>query len=131
MEIVEGSSHVAREAALEVNRDAWRGGQGRHATLKGARGPRMSRRNSKRAQGSGWTGWTWAVAGSSLLHVALLGWLWRGGARQPAPVEPEAVAVELKSAEAVWHEDAPGAEALPDPPLPTLDQAFVARPLDD
>ncbi|HEY2732105.1 MAG TPA: energy transducer TonB [Polyangia bacterium] len=90
----------------------------------------MSRRNSKRARSSGWTGWTWAVAGSSLVHVVVLAGLWRGGARQPAAVEPEAVAIELKTGEAVWDKIAPGAEALPDPPLPTVDEALVARPLD-
>jgi TonB family protein len=93
----------------------------------------MSRRTSKRAQGSGWTGWTWAVAGSSLVHVVVLAGLWRGGARQPAPVEPEAMAIELKTAQAGWDEAAPGAEPLPNPTLPplqTLDEALVARPRD-
>jgi TonB family protein len=87
----------------------------------------MSKRRTKRAQGSGWSR---AVAGSSVVHALVLAALWRGGARAPAaPIEASQVVVELKAEPAAWDPGAPAA-ALPDPPAPTVDEAKLARPLD-
>ncbi|MDB4982215.1 MAG: hypothetical protein JWM82_2967, partial [Myxococcales bacterium] len=77
-------------------------------------------------------GWTWAVAGSSVVHLFVLGALLRGGGR-PAANAVDAMVVELTA-------DSPSFAAAPlgvapneplgDPPLPTVDEAVVARPLD-
>jgi TonB family protein len=77
-------------------------------------------------------GWTWAVVGSSVVHALVLGLLARGGGR-PATSAVDAMVVELTA-------DSPSFAAAPlgvapneplgDPPLPTVDEAVVARPLD-
>jgi TonB family protein len=71
----------------------------------------------------------WAVAGSSVVHVLVLAGLWRG-AREPAVAGAAEVVVELKADPTAWDKLAGAAEALPDPPIPTVDEAVVARPID-
>src|SRR3954468_14811714 len=95
MEILEGTPHVARETALDVNGHTGQGGgQGRHATLKEAPGSRMPRK-TKRARRNGRVGWSWAVAGSLAAHGALLVGLLRMGDRAPAGPAAEPVVVDL------------------------------------
>src|SRR5437762_3436311 len=119
-----------------MNRQAWHGGWERHATLKGARGPRMSEHETKRARGrdrTGWmTSWSWAVVGSSIVHALVLGGLWRGSIRQLGAAEPEPVSIELKTDPSAWDKHAPTdpLDEPPLPPLPTVDEAVVVRPLD-
>jgi TonB family protein len=90
----------------------------------------MSRRNTKRARGNGWASWRWAVAGSCVVHALVLVGLWRGAARQPSVAEAAQVVVELKADPTAWDRLVGIAEPLPDPPLPTVDEAVFARPLD-
>ena len=86
----------------------------------------MSRRNSKRA---GQSGWTWAATGSFVVHALVLVALWRS-APAPAIAEATQVVVELKADQTAWDNVAPQAGALPDPPLPAIDEAVVTRPRD-
>ncbi|HEX4403758.1 MAG TPA: TonB family protein [Polyangia bacterium] len=82
----------------------------------------------RKTSNRGSTGWRWAVAASFVVHAGVLGALVLGRARAPAAAE--SVVVELKAdPSGAWDVVAPG-EALPDPPLPTVDEAVVARPLD-
>jgi TonB family protein len=78
------------------------------------------------------SGWTWAVAGSCAVHAFVLGGLLSGGARPAAGSVADLVSVELtpdpEAPAAPMHVPAP--EALPDPPLPSVDEAVAARPLD-
>src|SRR5579871_1211575 len=83
----------------------------------------MSRRYSKRA---GHGGWTKAAAGSCAVHAALLLGLWRG-ARDPGAAEPAQVVVELKADPTAWDKLATTAGAPPEPPLPAIDEAVMAR----
>jgi TonB family protein len=90
------------------------------------------RRLQKRARGNGKIGshgWRWAVAASLVVHAGLVGGLLLGGARD-APAAAESVVVELKADPSGAWDVLATAEALPDPPLPTVDEAAVARPLD-
>jgi TonB family protein len=90
----------------------------------------MSRQKTKRARLSGWT---WAAAGSFVLHAVGLGALLLAGPRGAPVAEAESVVVELKADRSAWDNLAPSAEALGDPPLSPLatkDKAVVARPLD-
>jgi TonB family protein len=72
--------------------------------------------------------WAWALAGSSAVHAFVLAVLLRGGLSAPDAAEA-AVVVELKPVEVAATELGPSA-ALPDPPLPTVDEAKVERLLD-
>ena len=87
----------------------------------------MSRRNSKRAEQSGWAR---AAVGSCVVHVLVLLGLWRSGASAPAMAEAAQVVVELKADQKVWDDVVPPAAALPDPPAPAIDEAVVPRPRD-
>jgi TonB family protein len=84
----------------------------------------MSRRYSKRA---GHGGWTKAAAGSCVVHALVLLGLWRGGARAPEAAEAPQVVVELKADTTVWDKLAAPPGALPDPPLPPIDEAVLPR----
>lgn len=83
----------------------------------------------KRARRSGWT---WAVAGSCAVHAFALGGLVSGGARSAVGAAGDVVSVELtpdpEGLAPAAHPPAPP-EAMPDPPLPAVDEAVVARPL--
>jgi TonB family protein len=74
-------------------------------------------------------GWAWALAGSSAVHAFVLVVLLRGGLAATDAAEAASVVVELKPVEVAATELGPSA-ALPDPPLPAVDEAKVARPLD-
>jgi TonB family protein len=82
----------------------------------------MSRRYSKRA---GHGGWTKAATGSCVVHALVLLGLWRGGARAPEAAEAPEVVVELKADPGADRVAAQG--ALPDPPIPAVDEAVVPR----
>ncbi|HVX94450.1 MAG TPA: TonB family protein [Polyangia bacterium] len=73
--------------------------------------------------------WAWALAGSSAVHFFVLAVLLRGGLGAADDVEAASVVVELKPVEVAATEPDPSA-ALPDPPLPAVDEAKVTRPLD-
>jgi TonB family protein len=78
-------------------------------------------------------GWTRAVAGSSVVHALVLAALWRGGVRPAATAASDSVVVELTADSPAFAAAPLGVapnEPLGDPPLPTVDEAVVARPLD-
>src|SRR4051812_46058706 len=127
MEIIEGSPHVPGQTALQMDGDYGRSGQGRHATLKAARGPRMPRQLTTQARRSGWK---WAVGVSSMVHALVLGWLLSAGVRPAAGGGPELVAVDLADGAELLPVIAAPAAALPEPPVPAPDEAVAARPLD-
>jgi TonB family protein len=80
----------------------------------------MSRRKTRREQRNGWA---WAAVGSSVVHALVLVALIRGGRRELAR-SADAVVVEL-TAELAWDPSRIGLV-----PLPTKDEAALARPLD-
>lgn len=85
--------------------------------------------NTKRPRRNGWL---WAVGGSFVVHGALVVGAFRLASRAQAADAVDAVVVDIAdpSTFALDGTSRPPTEPLPDPPVPGLDEAVAARPLD-